>query len=120
LAVRARFTVCAVFTICARFTITPVRTLALRDITRRKKGPLVVTAVLARLEMDCISVLGLRPLLVTQKEGSSLGLRCFDSARADAVKETIVVQDLKFVSTIRRVINKPSWRINTLVTEMGD
>jgi hypothetical protein len=41
-------------------------------------------------------------------------------ARADAVKETIVVQDLKFVSTIRRVINKPSWRINTLVTEMGD
>jgi hypothetical protein len=58
LAVRARFTVCAVFTISARLTITPVRTLALRDITRRKKGPLVVTAVLARLEMDCISVLG--------------------------------------------------------------
>jgi hypothetical protein len=41
-------------------------------------------------------------------------------AMADAVKETIVVQDLKLVSTIRRVINKPSSRINTLVTEMGD
>jgi hypothetical protein len=97
LAVRARFTVCAVFTISARLTIMPVRTLALRDITRSKKGPLVVTAVLARLEMDCISVLGTTSFISNTEGGIIIGLKmlrlcikreCAESPVAFAVSKT--------------------------------